>query len=101
MLKASSFNGITTNRHNFQRRTLVKGTLTRKKCVKWGVSLEGQCHEIFDPRFFSSNNPPQGPDLRPKAILHMASYSPRKSDDIRIDTAETISVVLMTPLKSQ
>jgi hypothetical protein len=20
--------------------------------------LKGQCHEIFDPRFFSSNNPP-------------------------------------------
>jgi hypothetical protein len=21
-------------------------------------ALKGQCHEIFDPRFFSSNNPP-------------------------------------------
>jgi hypothetical protein len=21
-------------------------------------TLKGQCHEIFDPRFFSSNNPP-------------------------------------------
>jgi hypothetical protein len=22
------------------------------------TALKGQCHEIFDPRFFSSNNPP-------------------------------------------
>jgi hypothetical protein len=43
------------------------------------VDLKGQLHEIFDQRFFSSNNPPQGPDSRPKAVSHMASYSPRKS----------------------
>jgi hypothetical protein len=24
-------------------------------CIR--VILKGQCHEIFDPRFFSSNNP--------------------------------------------
>jgi hypothetical protein len=25
---------------------------------KGSINLKGQCHEIFDPRFFSSNNPP-------------------------------------------
>jgi hypothetical protein len=32
-------------------------------------TLKGQCHEIFDPRFFSSNNPLYGPDSRAKAVL--------------------------------
>jgi hypothetical protein len=41
--------------------------------------LKGQCHEIFDPRFYSSNNPPYGLDLWAKAVLNMASNSPRKS----------------------
>jgi hypothetical protein len=27
------------------------------------ILLKGQCHEIFDPRFFSSNNPP-------RALIH-------------------------------
>jgi hypothetical protein len=28
------------------------------KLKRYGVYfLKGQCHEIFDPRFFSSNNP--------------------------------------------
>jgi hypothetical protein len=26
--------------------------------VQMGYALKGQCHEIFDPRFFSSNYPP-------------------------------------------
>jgi hypothetical protein len=35
----------------------------------------GQCHEIFDPRFFSSINPTWAPDSWVKAFLHMASNS--------------------------
>jgi hypothetical protein len=42
------------------------------------VPLKWQCHEIFDPCFFSSNNSPQGPDSQTESLLHMASYSPRK-----------------------
>jgi hypothetical protein len=37
-------------------------------------SLKVQCHEIFDTRFFSSNNPPKGPDSGAKAVSHMALY---------------------------
>jgi hypothetical protein len=58
--------------------------------------LKGQCHEIFDPRFFSSHNP----DSRAKAVLHMAPYSPRKSlqssdPAFSIETAGSDSVVSM------
>jgi hypothetical protein len=43
------------------------------------VHVKEQWHELFDPRFFTSINPTyMGPDSRPKAVLHMASYSPRK-----------------------
>jgi hypothetical protein len=39
--------------------------------------LKGQCNEIFDPRFFSSiNPPPPGPDSQAKAVSHMASNWP-------------------------
>jgi hypothetical protein len=41
--------------------------------------LKGPCHEIFDLRFFSSNNSIWAPDPRVKAFLHMASYSRRYS----------------------
>jgi hypothetical protein len=37
--------------------------------------LMGQCHEIFDLRFFSPINPTYGPDSRAKTVSHMASYS--------------------------
>jgi hypothetical protein len=40
-------------------------------------SLKGQCHEIFGPRFFSSNNTPWAPDSRAKAFLNSDSNSPR------------------------
>jgi hypothetical protein len=39
--------------------------------------LKGQCHKIFDPRFFSSNNTSWAPDSRAKAFLNSASNSPR------------------------
>jgi hypothetical protein len=85
-------------------------------CRTWlGLNLlKEQLHEIFDPRFFSSINPTWGPDSRPKAVLHMASYSPRKLIIFEFqrchlhrwnavhgvtDTAETISAGSMTPLK--
>jgi hypothetical protein len=37
--------------------------------------LKGQCQEIFDLWFFSSNSPIWAPDSRVKAFLHMASNS--------------------------
>jgi hypothetical protein len=40
------------------------------------VMLKGQYHEIFNPRFFQ---PPKDPGLQAKAVLHMASNSPRNS----------------------
>jgi hypothetical protein len=39
------------------------------------VGLKGQCHEIFDLWFFSSNNPIWAPDSRVKAFSNMASNS--------------------------
>jgi hypothetical protein len=39
--------------------------------------LKGQCHEIFDTRFFSSNNTSWAPDSRAKAFLNSASNLPR------------------------
>jgi hypothetical protein len=42
--------------------------------------LKGQCHEIFDPRFFASNNPPQCPDSWARAISNMASNLLPRSD---------------------
>jgi hypothetical protein len=39
--------------------------------------LKGQCHEIFDLRFFSSNKTPWAPDSWAKAFLNSASNSPR------------------------
>jgi hypothetical protein len=43
------------------------------------MPLKGQCHEIFDPRFFSSINSSQGPDSRAKSVSHMALNSPRNA----------------------
>jgi hypothetical protein len=41
------------------------------------IILKGQCHEIFDPRFFSSNNTPWAPDSEAKAFLNSVTNSPR------------------------
>jgi hypothetical protein len=42
-------------------------------------ALKGPCHEIFDLRFFSSNNSIWAADPRAKAFLHMVSDSRRYS----------------------
>jgi hypothetical protein len=41
------------------------------------MALKGQRHEIFDSRFFLSNNTPWAPDSQAKAFLNSASNSPR------------------------
>jgi hypothetical protein len=43
------------------------------------VALKGQSHEIFDPRFFTSNNTPWSPDSWAKAVLNINSYLRRYS----------------------
>jgi hypothetical protein len=55
--------------------------------------LQGQCHEIFDPRCFSSNNTPWAPDSRAKAFLNSASNSPRYD---RFSIAKIVHAVSMT-----
>jgi hypothetical protein len=54
--------------------------LSRKNCVRkeyWVMpwALKGQCHEIFDLWFFSSNNLIWAPDSRVKAFSNIASDS--------------------------
>jgi hypothetical protein len=76
-----------------------KKTRGRKSCIR--VALKGQCHEIFDPRFFSSNNLTMDPDSRADAVLHKASYSPRY-DLIRglintVGSDSTVSVIQWNP----
>jgi hypothetical protein len=41
------------------------------------LKLKGQCHEIFDPQFFSSINTPGPPDSWVKAVSNINSYSQR------------------------
>jgi hypothetical protein len=41
--------------------------------------LEGQSHEIFDPRVFSLNCTPASPDSWAKTVLHIGSNSRRYS----------------------
>jgi hypothetical protein len=41
--------------------------------------LKGQCHEIFDPQFFSSINTPEPPDSWAKAVSNINLYSRRYS----------------------
>jgi hypothetical protein len=47
--------------------------------IKILKTLKGQCHEIFDLRFFHQTIPPPpwAPDSRAKAFLNSASNSPR------------------------
>jgi hypothetical protein len=45
--------------------------------------LKGQCHEIFDPRFFSLNCTPGPPDSWAKTVLHIDSNS--RSFSIKFD----------------
>jgi hypothetical protein len=56
--------------------------------------LKGQCHEIFDHRFFSSNNTPWVPDSRSKTFLNSASNSPSYG---RFSNAQIVQAVSMTP----
>jgi hypothetical protein len=70
-------------------------------------SVKGQCHEIFDPWFFSLNYPPYGPDSRAKAVSNMPSNLPKNSRKLfemvgfcgLNVTAETASAVTMTSWK--
>jgi hypothetical protein len=50
----------------YKRVTTVKCTVSPYITTR---NLKGQCHEIFDPRFFSLNNTPWAPDSRAKASL--------------------------------
>jgi hypothetical protein len=43
------------------------------------LALMGQCHEIFDRRFFFIKLFPLGPDSRTEAFLNSASYSQKKN----------------------
>jgi hypothetical protein len=66
--------------------------------IKWTVAQD------FQPSVFLSINTTWGPDSRAKAALHMASYSPKKIDNIRTvgaisDLGETISAGSLTPPK--
>jgi hypothetical protein len=40
-------------------------------------TLKGQCHEIFDPQFFSSKHPSWAPDWGAKAFSNINSNSRR------------------------
>jgi hypothetical protein len=71
------------------------------------IDLKGPCHEIFELRFFSSNNSIWALDPWVKAFLHtMTSYLRRYSTMKSIfcgvssvnDTADHYSAVSMTPL---
>jgi hypothetical protein len=48
--------------------------------------LKRQCHEIFDPRFFSLNCTPGSPDSWVKTVLHIDSNS-RSYSTTKIDSA--------------
>jgi hypothetical protein len=60
---------------NFSANFFVSGVFYKN--VIFNVLLKGQCHEIFDLRFFSLNNTPCSPHSRAKAFLNSASNSPR------------------------
>jgi hypothetical protein len=60
---------------------------SRSTFEKFQNLLKGTVARDFRPSVFSSINPPQGPDSRPKAVLLMVSYSPRKSTS-KIDSAQ-------------
>jgi hypothetical protein len=50
------------------------------------LSLKGQSHEIFDPRFFVLNCTPGSPDSWAKTVLHLDSNS-RSYSRTNIDSA--------------
>jgi hypothetical protein len=68
--------------------------ITKKGKREHKGRLKGLCHEIFDPRCFSSNNTPWAPDSRAKAFWNSASNSPRHD---RFSNAKIVHVVSMTP----
>jgi hypothetical protein len=47
--------------------------LTARQRMSEFFILKGQCHEIFDPRFFSLNCTPGSPDSWAKTVLHSNS----------------------------
>jgi hypothetical protein len=61
--------------------------------LNWPRVLKRQCHEVFDSRFFSSNNTPWAPDSRAKALLNSASNSTRYD---RFSNAKIVLAVSMT-----
>jgi hypothetical protein len=48
-------------------------------CLRVVHDLKGQCHEIFEPRFFSLNCTPGSPDSWAKTVLHIDSNLRRSS----------------------
>jgi hypothetical protein len=72
-------------------KTINKPILALPYSIK-ELRLKGQLHEIFDPRFFSSNNPLYRTLILGLQPFRMASYSPRNSNIIDfsgvIDTTE-------------
>jgi hypothetical protein len=81
----------------------VLGSLDKTKGWRCNLLLKGQCHEIFDLRFFSSNNTPWALNSRAKALLNSASNSPRydrfSNAKIVHDTACTTIFCQLAPLK--
>jgi hypothetical protein len=54
--------------------------------IRFKLTLKRQCHEIFDPRFFSLNSTPGSPDSWAKTVLHIDSNS-RSYSTTKIDSA--------------
>ncbi len=60
--------------------------------IFWKIMLKGQCHEIFDFRFFSWFSFPQAPEYTVRAILNF----PKICDDVRSQGAPLVSLTLVT-----
>jgi hypothetical protein len=92
-LPTYAYNSRQNSKVNAQS-TEIERNVYRGREHKENAQLKGPCHEIFDPRFFSSNNTPWAPDSRTKAFLNSASNSPRYD---RFSNAKIVHTVSMTP----
>ncbi len=61
-------------------RLLLSGTLIHWKEIQLALLLKGQKHEIFDLRFFPSNEHTWAPDIHPKIFSNSVSNSLRYSN---------------------
>jgi hypothetical protein len=64
----------------------IQPTHVQRTTVQFYDYLKKQCHEIFDPRFFSLNCTPGSPDTWAKTVLHIGSNS-RSYSTTKIDSA--------------